>query len=68
MSRYIFRGYNGVCYIPISKHAHTFMFLHLSKVQVKLSLCLIKYHAMKTYGGTHAQLLAFLTSAVDGGD
>jgi hypothetical protein len=37
-----------------------------SKVKVKLSLCLTKYHAVKVYEGVVVQLHAFLTSAVDG--
>jgi hypothetical protein len=35
-------------------------------VKVKLSLCLTKYHAMKTYWGVEVQLHAFLTSAQAG--
>jgi hypothetical protein len=35
--------------------------------KVKLSLCLIKYHAMKTYGRMEVQLHASLTSTLDGG-
>jgi hypothetical protein len=31
------------------------------------SLCLTKYHAMKTYWGVEVQYHAFLTSALDGG-
>jgi len=34
--------------------------------QIKLSLCLTKHHAMKTYWGVEIQLHAFLTSALDG--
>jgi hypothetical protein len=37
------------------------------KVQVKLSLCLAKHHAMKTYRGVEVKLHAFFTSALDGG-
>jgi hypothetical protein len=33
--------------------------------KVKLSLCLIKHHAMKTCGGLDVQLHAFLTSTLD---
>jgi hypothetical protein len=36
--------------------------------KVKLSLCLTKYHAMKTYWGVEVQLHAFLISALDGGE
>jgi hypothetical protein len=32
-----------------------------------MSLCLIKYHVMKTYGGVEVQLHALFTSALDGG-
>jgi hypothetical protein len=35
---------------------------------VKLSLYLTKYHAMKTYGRVEVKLHAFLTSAPDGGE
>jgi hypothetical protein len=35
------------------------------EVKVNLSLCLIKYHAMKTYGGEEVYLHAFLTPAPD---
>jgi hypothetical protein len=34
---------------------------------MKLSLCLVKYHAMKTYVGMEVQLHTLLTSAIDGG-
>jgi hypothetical protein len=37
-------------------------------IKVKLSLCLTKHHAMKTYGGVKVQFYAFLTSVLDGGD
>jgi hypothetical protein len=36
--------------------------------KVKLSLCLTKHHAMKTYWGMEVQLHAFLTSALDGSE
>jgi hypothetical protein len=36
-------------------------------IKVKLSLCLIKYYAMKTYGGVEVYVHAFLNSALDGG-
>jgi hypothetical protein len=36
-------------------------------IKVKLSLCLTKHHAMKTYWGVEVQLHA-LTSALDGGE
>jgi hypothetical protein len=36
------------------------------KMKANLSLCLIKYYDMKTYGGVEVQLRALLTSAVDG--
>ena len=36
------------------------------RVDVRLSLCLIKRHATKAYGWTEVQLPAFLTSARDG--
>jgi hypothetical protein len=34
---------------------------------IKLSLCLIKHHAMKMYEEMKVYLFAFLTSALDGG-
>jgi hypothetical protein len=37
-------------------------------IMVKLSLCLTKYHVMKTYGGVDVYFHAFLTSALDGGE
>jgi hypothetical protein len=40
----------------------------LVKVNVKLSLCLTKHRAMKTYLGVEVELHAFLTSALDGGE
>jgi hypothetical protein len=38
------------------------------KVQVQLSLCWTKYHAMKTYGGVEIWFHAFLTSALVWGE
>jgi hypothetical protein len=35
------------------------------KVKVKLSLCLIKDHAMQAYGGVEVQAHTFLTSAFE---
>jgi hypothetical protein len=37
------------------------------KVKVKLSLCITKHRAMKTYRGVEVQLHPFLNSAVDRG-
>jgi hypothetical protein len=31
--------------------ASFFIFIHIKKVKIKLSLCLIKHYDMKTYGG-----------------
>jgi hypothetical protein len=42
--------------------------LCLSKVKVKLSLCLTKHHAMKTYWGVEVDLHVFLTLALGGGE
>jgi hypothetical protein len=39
-----------------------------SKKMVKLSLFLIKHHAIKTYGRAEIQLHAFLTSPLDAGE
>jgi hypothetical protein len=36
--------------------------------KVKLSLCLTKYHTIKTYCGVEVYLHAFLTLALDGSD
>jgi hypothetical protein len=38
----------------------------LGKVKVNLTLCLIKYHAMRPYGRVVIRRHAFLTSALDG--
>jgi len=38
------------------------------KVMVKLFLCLITYHSVKSYGGVEVWLHAFLTSALVGGE
>jgi len=38
------------------------------KVKVKLSLCLTKHHAIRTYWGVEVQIHAFLTSAQNGGE
>jgi hypothetical protein len=37
------------------------------EVNVKMSLCLTKHHAMKTYWGLEVYLHALLTAALDGG-
>jgi hypothetical protein len=37
----------------------------MGKVEVKTSVFLTKYHAMKTYGGVDVQQDAFLTSATN---
>jgi hypothetical protein len=41
--------------------------LHLLK-KIKLSLCLTKYHSIKTYWIMEVRLHAFLISALDGGE
>jgi len=38
------------------------------KVKAKLSLCLSKHQAMKTYWGVEVELQAFLTLALDGAE
>jgi hypothetical protein len=48
------------------KHGDYFTF-YLSTHTVNLSLCLTKYHDMKTYKRVEVQLHAFLISALDGG-
>jgi hypothetical protein len=40
----------------------------MGDLKVKLSLCLTKHHAMKTYWGVEAYLHAFLTQALDGSE
>jgi hypothetical protein len=42
--------------------------LTMLKVKVKLSLCLTKHHAMKTYWGVEVYLHEFLAPALDGGE
>jgi hypothetical protein len=37
-------------------------------IKVKLTLCLAKHHAIKTYWGVEVYLHAFLTLALDGGE
>jgi len=39
----------------------------VNKVQLNVPLSIMKYHAMKAYGGTDIQLYAFLISALDEG-
>jgi hypothetical protein len=43
-------------------------FIYTHVVKVKLSLCLTKHHAMKTYWGVEVQLHAFFSWALDGGE
>jgi len=53
---------------------HIFVYSHIYSIHTqidrttnaKLSLYLIKHHAMKTYGGVELQRHVFLTSALDG--
>jgi hypothetical protein len=57
--------------IPASKRAKTVHALdHSATVtaKLKLSVCLIKHYAMKTYGGVKITFLAFLTSALHRGE
>jgi hypothetical protein len=49
-------------------HIHSTLPPYLSRIKVKLSLCLTKHHAMKTYWGVEIQLHALLISALDGGE
>jgi len=49
-----------VGYTQLDSHRHKYL---LPKVM--LFLCLIKYHAMNTYGGMEAELHALLNSALD---
>jgi len=39
----------------------------VNKVQLNVSLSIMKYHTMKAYGGTDVQLYAFQISALDEG-
>jgi hypothetical protein len=41
---------------------------HSAYVKLKLSICLTKHHAMKTYLGVEVQFHAFFTSALHGGE
>jgi hypothetical protein len=62
------------CYLAIF-HIYPYL-LHIfhsfrikgKKVKVKLSLCLTKHHAMKTYWGSGGIAPRILTSALDGGE
>jgi hypothetical protein len=41
--------------------------MKISKVKLKLSLCIIKHHALNVYGRVDVQVCAVLTFAQDGG-
>jgi hypothetical protein len=52
-------NHKPVCFVSLNKS-------HYSYANVKLSPCLTKHHATKTYGWMEIQLHAFLTLALDG--
>jgi hypothetical protein len=56
------------CGFLTDRYSHVRSTPYDRKVTIKLSLCLTRHHAMKTYSGSEGIVHAFLTSALDGGE
>jgi hypothetical protein len=55
--------WNNVC-----MSEHMFSYVYITGQRVELSLCLIKHHAIRTYGGKEVQFHTLLISVLDGSE